>query len=194
MKKLVALSRSASLFTGHPGHAWQLLPTVLVVAAALGLPVMTGCQRKPSAGPTATNEHHEGDGHDHGEVGPHGGHIIELGDENYHAELSHDDASHKVGVYLLDGTAKSAAPIDAPSVTINSAVNNQPAQFTIPAVPQPGDPAGSASYFELVSEELCDRLDAQDAHARLNIAIAGKPYVGVIEIHDHHHDHDHDHE
>ena len=69
------------------------------------------------------------DEHAHEEEGPHGGHIIELGTEDHHAELTHDEATHKVGIYLLGGDAKTAAPIEAESVTINVAEDGKPSQY-----------------------------------------------------------------
>jgi hypothetical protein len=143
----------------------------------------------PAGGSTATKADHE-----HAEEGPHGGKIIELGGEDYHAELVHNDATHKVGVYLLDGTAKAAAPINAASLAINSRTSGEPKQFTLLASPQPGEPEGSSSYFELVSEELCTALDDHDTASRLSVTIDDKPYVGVIEAHGHDHGHDHEHE
>jgi len=161
--------------------------SILFLVAIVGF---IGCGSAGSGGATADADHE----HAHSHEGVHGGHIIELGDENYHAELVHDDATHKVGVYLLDGTAKAAAPIDAPSITINCCgVGDNPNQYTLVPTPQPADPAGQASYFELVSEELVDGLDAEGGVARLNIIIAGKPFVGEIDLHGHEHDHGHDH-
>ena len=54
-----------------------------------------GCQKPqgvPATEVTPADEKAEHDhaGHDHAHVGPHGGDIVELGDENYHAELAHD--------------------------------------------------------------------------------------------------------
>jgi hypothetical protein len=170
----------------------QSMNLVFVSVLLLAITLFSGCGRgSGTSGGASTIEGHK---HEHSHAGVHGGQIIELGDENYHAELTYDDVSHKVGVYLLDGTAKVAAPIDAPSITINCcSVGDQPNQYTLAPAPQPGDPAGSASYFELTNEELCDGIDTEGAVARLNIVIAGKPYVGEIETgaHDHNHGHDH---
>jgi hypothetical protein len=168
----------------------SIFPSVkgLIVLAALA--GFQGCGKSGSAPAPEVDAH--ADEHAHG-AGPHGGQIIELGEEEYHAELTHDDATHKVGVYLLDGSAKAAAPIDAPSIVVNCRVEEKPTQFTLMAAPQPGEVAGSSSYFELVSEDLVKAIDDPDSVARLNIVISGKPYVGLIETHGHDHDHDHAH-
>ena len=152
----------------------------------------------PPAGDSAAAAHHD---HGHELEGPHGGHVIELGSETYHAELTHDDQSHRVGVYILDGEAKAAVPIEAESVTINVSVDGEPSQYVLPAARPPGEAEGKSSYFELVSELLSTVVSGQsekpNTRARVSITIDGKPYVGMIETehHDHeHHDHDHDHD
>ena len=66
--------------------------------------VLSGCADSTTSEPTtsaptpAADGHREGDGHDHGEdahahpsEGPHGGELIELGNEEYHAELLHPE-------------------------------------------------------------------------------------------------------
>jgi hypothetical protein len=174
----------------------QILSTAacsaLVACYVLGL---AGCVKVESgAGESASADGHE---HAHDHEGPHGGHIVELGSETHHAELTHDDESHRIGVYLLDGDAKTAAPIAAESVTINVSEDGKPTAYTLPALAQPGDGSGMASYFELVSEPLCAIIcgesPAESTTARISITIDGKPFVGIIETDPHAHDHDHDH-
>jgi hypothetical protein len=159
---------------------------------------LAGCGSN-RAGTSATASHD----HSHAQAGPHDGHIIELGSPTHHAELTHDDESHTIGVYLLDGSAKELAPIEAESVTINVAVDGKNTPYVLPAAPRPEDPAGKTSYFELVSEPLCavvcGESESADTTARVSITIDGKPFVGIIETaphdhgHDHGHGHDHDH-
>jgi hypothetical protein len=171
---------------------------VLVPAFLLGV---AGCRAEQSGAPSATATHEHTHEHSHAESGPHNGHIIELGSETHHAELTHDESTHLVGVYLLDSAAKELAPIEAESVTINVAADGKNTPYVLPAVPQPGDAEGKASYFELVSEPLCavvcGESESENTTARVSITIDGKPFVGIIETthhdHDHGHDHDHDH-
>lgn len=171
-----------------------VLSTGLIALGTFGL---HGCGGEQASAPAETDAAADAHDHDHGEEGPHGGHIIELGTEDHHAELTHDDEAHRVGVYFLGDDAKTAKPIDAESVTINVSVDGESSQYTLPAAPQSGDPEGSSSYFELVSEPLhvvvSGSSDAKNKHARLNINIGGKPYVGLIETEQHDHDHGHDH-
>lgn len=140
--------------------------------------------------PAATEEHKEGDGHAHkegahAEEGPHHGHLIELGKEEYHAELTHDEAAKTVTVYLLDGEAKSAVPIPDPDITLNLVVGGKPTQFKLPAKPQTGDPEGESSCFSIADEALLEALEAPKTTGRLNITIKGKDFVGTVEHHEH---------
>lgn len=159
------------------------------------LACLAGCgESRPTERQTAAtnvaDSHSDKPAHGHNAL--HGGHLIDLGGGKYHAELTHD-ATHKVGVYVLDASAAQAAPIDAEMMTVNCLVNNRPAQFVLSAAPQPDDPPGKASYFELVSEALCDAWDSPGAGARLNVLINGKPYTGDVAAHDHAAGHSHSH-
>jgi hypothetical protein len=168
---------------------------MLVTVFLLGVSGCGSSQSGPAT--TASREHtHE---HSHEQAGPHNGHIIELGSQTHHAELTHDEATHKVGVYLLDSSAKELAPIEAESVTINVAVDGQSTAYVLPATRRLEDPEGKSSFFELESEPLCaivcGESESENTTARVSITIDGKPYIGIIDTttHDHGHDHDHDH-
>jgi hypothetical protein len=155
-----------------------------------------GCgDGRPDAPADGESAAADADEHDHGEEGPHGGHIIELGPEDYHAELTHDDETPRVGIYFLGDDAKTAKPIDAKSININVSVDGEPSQYTLPAAPQPGESEDKSSYFELVSEPLHTVVSGESEstriHARLNVTINGKPYVALIETEKHEHDHAH---
>jgi hypothetical protein len=177
----------------------------ITLISALGLFGFGGCGGGSDSGKAEKAEHehaadeHGHDDHAHSDEGPHGGHIIELGVEDYHVELTHDDDANKVGVYLLGSDAKTAAPIAATDVKINVSENGQATQYVLPAVAQEGETGGNASYFELVSEPLTKvvsgKSEAKTKKARLSLEIDGKPYVGLVEVepHDHDHDHGHDH-
>jgi hypothetical protein len=182
----------------------QSLFPVLLNLGVIGL--LAGCQ--PSAAPPATgtgggaatsggdvHDHagHDHAAHDHPSEGPHHGHLIELGNEEYHAELTHDDASDTITIYILDGKAAAAVPIAEKEVTINLVVDGKPAQYTLAAAPQADDPNGKSSRFELKSADLHAGLEAESAKGRLSLSIDGQPFSGTIEHHDHgEHEHDHD--
>jgi hypothetical protein len=156
---------------------------------------LTGCGNgeKPAANEAQEHgdEHGHGDEHAHADEGPHGGHIIELGVEDFHAELTHDDAANKVGIYILGSDAKTAKPIASTSpVVVNVAVKGEPTQYVLNAVPQAGEPDGQSSYFETVSEPLAIIVagkspDASKTQARLSLTIEDKPFTGLVETDPH---------
>jgi hypothetical protein len=168
----------------------RTLTCCLSIALVAVLGAFAGCgdtkKAKSKTGTTAAKKDtHE---HDHPHEGPHGGELIELDD--YHAEFVHDEATHKMTFYILDGEAKKSVPISASEITVNYVADGKQEQAKIPAAPQEGEKEGQSSRFELVNKELCDVIcEDPKAKPRLNVTINDKPYTGAIE----HHDHDHDH-
>ncbi len=162
------------------------------LAIALSLVAVGGCYKpneqagKPGGSSAKPAQSH---GHDHPSTGPHKGSLIELGDEEYHAELLHDDAAHKVTIYLLDSKATGKATSSEAKIALNFVVDGKPQQFMLAAVPDAGDAAGSASKFEAVDEALCTALDAPKSAGKLNVTIGGKQYTGAIAADGHGHDH-----
>ena len=169
----------------------------LVLASALGL-CAAGCQPAaapppPTTGapvttpPPATVEA----GHDdHGHEGPHHGVIVEFGNEEYHGEVVHDDATGTVTVYLLDSSAKKLATTTATEAVINLKHGDTAEQFKLPAQPEEGNPEGQTSRFSLTDKELIEHLDEAASAAKLNITIGDTPYSGAIPVGDHAgHDH-----
>jgi hypothetical protein len=166
-------------------------------AALLALALAAGCSETPQAttsgkSPAKKSEeghdHHE---HAHASTGPHGGPVIELGKEDYHAELVHDEAVGTVTIYILDHEAKAAVAIDAKELRINLKHDGKGEQFKLAASPQEGDEAEKSSRFVSEDKHLGEDLDGEGTEARLVVEIDGKSYTGKIE---HKHDHDHDHE
>ena len=159
-----------------------------IVLAALG------CSEPPKPTPAPAksttekekHDHKHGEGaHAHPDHGPHGGDLVELGKEEYHAEVVHDEASGKVTIYVLDSAAKNAVPIEADHVTINVKHDGKGEQFEVKASPQEGEGDGKSSRFVSEDKELAEDLEHE---ARLVIDIAGKSFTGDIK-----HDHDHKH-
>ena len=83
--------------------------------------------------------------HAHPAEGPHHGTLIELGREDYHAELVHDDKADTVTIYILDAAATEAVPIAAAPLLLNVRAGGTAQQFPLAAKPQSTDPAGSSS-------------------------------------------------
>src|SRR5690349_9706440 len=69
--------------------------------------------------------------HNHATKGPHGGPIIELGTEELHAELMHDDATGVVTVYLLDSEVKRYMTVATQEITINVRHDRKGLQFRL---------------------------------------------------------------
>lgn len=133
----------------------------------------------------AVHEHH-----DHGHAkGPHGGSLVELGAEEYHAEVVLDHDAHALRVFILGKDAKTATPTTAKEVTLTPEGKDA---LTLKAAPQDGDGDGKASKFELIDDEVVHTLlDAKFLHAKLKVTIADKPFTGDVDYHldDVHHDH-----
>lgn len=126
----------------------------------------------------------------HPSEGPHHGGLIELGNEEYHAELVHDDAAGNVTIYILDSAAKQSVPIDAAELKINLSLDGNAEQFSLAASPDANDPAGKASRFTSTDAELAEELDHEGA-AQLVVTINGKQFRGEIVHDDDHEEHNH---
>jgi hypothetical protein len=161
----------------------------------LAVTLAVGCNQD-TGGPTAPAAKN-GDGHaehDHPTEGPHGGELIELGNEEYHAELVHDEQAGTVTIYILDAHAEAAVPIDATELTINLKHDGQAEQFKLAASPDASNPPGKSSRFTSSDAELGEDLEHEGTEPQLVVAINGKQYRGKIEHGDHgHEDGDHKH-
>jgi hypothetical protein len=133
--------------------------------------------------------------HDHGDIGPNGGHLIELGDGDFHAEWLHEDETGKVTVIVLDGNCDNEVGISAESINIDVAVADAsaPQSYQLRAIGRSEGNEPTASRFELTDESLLVALKVgEGVTATLNLDIDGKQYMGRIEHHEHGgHSHDH---
>src|SRR5262245_21282388 len=144
----------------------RMLLGVLTVLAL----VLTGCTDRPAK----TDSPKKGPAHDHPEKGPHGGPLVEWGEEQYHVEFTIDRAKKRATVYILDGSAKKAARIAAESVTLTLS-KPAAAQITLKAEPQDGDPKGQSSRFSGAD----DKLGAEgDLEGEISATVAGTPFSG----------------
>lgn len=185
----------------------------LALVACGGLAGCGGGDTSTGGGSSATSAHDDhghdhGDGHahddhgsgekahdhahDHAAHGPHGGHIIELGEEEYHAEWKHDDESGKVTFYILDAEMKKEVPITASELVIETKVGENGKEYKLAAVNPSEDFVPKASQFELEDKGLIVVLQAaghEGTEATLKVQINDKPYSAKIE----HWGHDHKH-
>lgn len=128
--------------------------------------------------------------HAHPEKGPHGGPLLELGDEEFHAEVLLDEKAGTLAIYLLDSAAKAAVPIEAKELVINLKHGGKPVQFKLPAAPLKTDPKGQSSCFAVKSSDLIHNLHHKDHGARMAVKVRGKSYTAKVALA---HDHDHKH-
>src|SRR5687768_5797458 len=131
---------------------------ILAFAAAIAAFALwtTGCA-KPAPPPDNAKAGAQDDhGHEHHHHGPHDGHMMVIGEEEYHAEWTHDD-SGKVTFYILDSEAKKDVPIEADAITIDVKIgDNPPKKYELVAV-NPKD--GKTSAFSIVDKEFESLLD-----------------------------------
>ncbi|MBX3442764.1 MAG: hypothetical protein KF774_10175 [Planctomyces sp.] len=129
--------------------------------------------------PPVTGHHH------HHEHGPHGGHIIELGDHHGEVVLESD---RKLTLYVLDGDAKKTVAVADASAVANLKLGEETSSVTLVSLPLTGEADGASSRFQS-EQPLPDSIkDLEDVHGSVTLTIAGAAQTGEIE-----HDHDHDH-
>jgi hypothetical protein len=125
------------------------------------------------------------DHHHHHHEAPHGGHLIELGDHQYNAEVLLEGEPPQLVVYVLDAHAENAVAIESTSITF-APEEGEP--IVLEAQPQEGDAEGKASKFVAATS----LTDLEDLHGSVQVTIGGTEYAGQLS-HDHDHDHHHDH-
>jgi hypothetical protein len=178
----------------------SLVHRMLLVSLSAAVVATAGCNDSPQSAPASGSAEHDHDhesGHEHGEhahptEGPHHGMLVELGNEEFHAEVVHDDAAGALTIYLLDSTATNPVTSDVAEVTINVKLGDKPMQFKLAGKASEANGEGKYSEYSLASKELLDALHEEASVARLSLSINGQPYTGEIS-HDDHAEHDHKH-
>jgi len=163
--------------------------TFLPALALLAVTGLLGCGSSTTEPTAAKSEHSHADGHNHAhnhsDVGPHGGQLIELGQEDYHGELVHVEGEQRVTIYILDSQAKQVVPVSQPELLLNIVTAGSPRQFKLTAATEPSKTGEKVSCFQVEDQELCDALHMADARGRLAVRVDGKQYVGDVVHHDH---------
>ena len=158
----------------------------LLLVGSVGLVFVVGCNSANQAyhevpkGTRVTDQPHSH------EEGPHGGHLVELGEEEYHAEVVLDPKTSKITIYILDSSAKKPVPIDAKEVKLELTIGGQPKPFAAKAVPDKEDPANKSSRFETAdSPDIKANIkDEEDLKGTVTAPIGAKTYNGKI-VHEH---------
>lgn len=170
----------------------RLMKTSLALFAmtVLGL---SGCGETAPLKPDSSDSADGAGGLVHPSEGPHGGDLIELGKEDFHAELVHPEnhdgeptaeEDDRVTIYILDGSARKTVAIEAADVTLNLIHDGKPEQFTLNALPTESDETGKSSRFASSDAELLEHFHGEDVKGTLVLEIEGKSYRGKI-----HHEH-----
>ncbi len=148
---------------------------------------LSGCGQPACDGVDCGHDHGQGTAHHttHPVVGPHHGQLVELGSDEYHAELVPDVASETLTVYLLDAAALNAVGAEASGAKINLVQNGTTKQFMLSASPQLFDAPGESSRFVADDAAICHELENAAGSAQLVLTIRGKQYRGKIDGHYH---------
>lgn len=164
------------------------LPVVLAAMTPVLLGGCGGSGVKPNESVKEKGHDHSHD-HDHAHHGPHEGHLIELGEEEFHAEWTHDDATGKVTIYVLDGAIKKEVPIAAETVAIVVKNKGDEKTYELTAVNRTTGEMPTAHQFEIIDKELVGVLETigGDISATLKIDVNGKKFDGKITLEEHKH-------
>ncbi len=130
-----------------------------------------GHKHEKDATPAANDPHD----HDHLAKGPHGGHLIELGQNEVTAELVFNDERHEVVVHLT-AAAESPAPAGKPVVGLQLFEDGQFVDYPLSPVEADG-----TTTFSLVDEKAHRILDAGHVKGRLRVTWGDKEYSAPLD-------------
>lgn len=164
----------------------------LALTAAFAL-VLTGCTDGSSEFTEVSHDepevgHEDHSGHGHGAHGPNGGDIVEVGNEEFHAEVVVDEAEQRIDVFILGSDAKTAKPIAASDISISFKHGEEVEEFKLAASALDGEAEGQASKFTITDEELFEELHEHPEGATLNFSDGDQALTGTVN---HSHDHGH---
>lgn len=160
-----------------------MIRTSLVFGLALAAaPVLSGC---PAANQskeltdkdkkvTAPVEAHE---HEHG---PHGGEIIELGDNHGEINLESD---RKVTLYILDGKVKDAVPLAETTVVLALKNGADVTKIDLKPMPLEGEKDGKSSRYQSEAPAPEAFKDVHDLKGDVTVTTAGKATTETLGGH-----------
>lgn len=141
---------------------------------ALALVAAIGCG-KANAPKPATKTAAKVDAHP--TAGPHGGQLIEWGNEEYHIELVMDPKTKEATAYVLDESAMKLKPIQAATLTLVLKLE-PPVTVMLAAKPDAGAAAGQSSRFVGTHDALSqDKL----FEGAVSGTVGGTPYSGKFK-------------
>jgi len=161
----------------------SLLVIALAALIGLWLPGCNGTANHSEKTPKGADAHD----HEHHHHGPHNGHMMELGEEEYHAEWTHDE-SGKVTFYILGSDAKKEVPIAAGEITIDVKIgDNPPKTYKLEAVNPTEGKSAAFSITDKQFEALFDQLKSSGLTLTLHANINGKQFDQPVKEHEHEH-------
>jgi len=141
----------------------------LLLALPLGLFLLYGCTPRPA--PRNVAKH----AHSHPEHGPHGGCLIEWGDEEYHGEFTVDHGKKETVVYILDETAAKAPDLKPEDITdLVVVIKNVTPQATIELKHDAARSGEKGIAFVGTHDALQKEMEFK---GELSGKVKGKPYV-----------------
>lgn len=169
MWSIVLLIMAAAL-TGACGDASPAEAPAPAGAAAPTTPPAVSAPTRPPDADAVEHEH----------IAPHGGALVELGDEFAHVELVLDQARGLLTAYVLDGEAESAVRIAQPSLDlwlIPPGSTPQPVSLDAVANALTGEARGDTSQFQ-ASVLALKGADAFKGSVR-TLTVRGQPFRDV---------------
>jgi len=156
----------------------------LALSGLIGL-ALAGCNSPANhSEKTPKGDSHE---HAHHHHGPHNGHLMELGEEEYHAEWTHDE-SGKVTFYILDSAAEKEVPIAASEITIDVKIGDHaPKTYKLEAVSPTDGKSAAFTITDKQFEALFDQLKSSGLTLTIHANINGKQFDQPVKEHEHEH-------
>lgn len=163
-------------------NMWMLSATVMLGFSGCGGDQkgdLRTFDKVKDAAPEAEHGHHGHEGHAHG---PHDGELVELGEEEFHAEVAFDEENHKIVLYVLGPDAKANVAIEAQELTLEIPGKDSPAAHLMTAAPQEGDGEGKSSRFEIKSQDVFNAFhDDPKTVGKVKLNIGGKEFTAEVK-------------
>lgn len=169
--------------------AWMIIPAFLafVTLGSIGCGKGQDAKKDKDGQQVKADKKDQGkkdkdDEDDHPHEGPHGGALAEWGEHEYHAEFTVNHKEMKATVYILDKSAKKAAPIEAESITLK--IEKPKLVLILKAEPEKDDPKGKSSRFSGVHKDLAKEMEFE---GEISGKVGKTPYAGRFAEEEHEH-------
>jgi len=172
--------------------------TFRVAVCGLGLALFVGCSSKEDtrkfdakdSEASAEAEHSHDHEHAHG---PNGGHILEVGEEQYHLEVVFDDKGRTLTTYILGPDAKTAFPIAVETIDFDLEIGDKEQEIPLAAKPLEGEKEGKSSRFVAEGKAIPDSIKTEsDLNGHFHLDIGEDHFHVDLEHGEHGHEgHDH---